>query len=234
MSLAHLLRLVPCFNWKLCLKRRYFLYVINIYNDNIYCYSIRLPQYDHWTHCATRPRFVYFPSNFAKSSQWHGRSSASKHRNLILYLASSILFRQPPKNTWQSSALLTHCECNPPATDGFPSEGVSNLESVSMSQFHHAKLRTETSRKNTLEATCYWSMTSTPTLRHSLQRWVLDNWISRLCMDGMGFCYCRPNASSTVVSSTIHIKLFWFTPGIKTLFCYWYNMLDIIVPRICY
>ena len=54
--------------------------------DDIYCYSIRVPKYDHWTHCATRPRFVYFPSNVAKSLQW--RRGASKHLNLFIYFAS--------------------------------------------------------------------------------------------------------------------------------------------------
>ena len=128
----------------------------------------------------------------------------------------------------QSSALLAHCEGNPLQPMDYPQKGSVMWKAFPCQNFIMWDEEPETSQKNTREATCYWSMTFTPTLWFSLQRLVLDNWISGLCIVGMGFCCCRRNVSSTVISNTIHIKLLWFTPGIKTPSCHCYNTVNII------
>ena len=47
------------------------------------------------------------------------------------------IFGTSNHSNYQSLILLVLCEGNPPMTGGFPSERASNVESVSMTQWHH-------------------------------------------------------------------------------------------------
>ena len=165
---------------------------------------------------------MYLYSNAAQSLQWHGRSGVSKHRNPIIYSTpcsgyhQSIHSRAP--HYWHT-------------VNGIHLLPIDSLlrgsvlwKAFTCHTFIMWNEEPKQVRKNTLEATCYWSMTFTPTLWfffatvgvRQLDVEIMYSWHGFLLLQTKRFFFfCLKHDSHKIL---IYV-------GHKTPFCYCYNML---------